>query len=45
VTVTLVFYNPVAHNGFTNLDDIYNLDNAHVRAGLTWDTVKCTHEL
>ena len=41
VTVTLVFYNPIAHNGFTNLDDdIYILDNAHVRAGLTWDTVK-----
>ncbi len=41
VTVTLFFYNPVAHNGFTNLDDdIYILDNAHVRAGLTWDTVK-----
>jgi protein O-mannosyl-transferase len=41
VTVTLFFYNPVAHNGFTNLDDdIYILDSAHVRAGLTWDTVK-----
>jgi tetratricopeptide (TPR) repeat protein len=41
VLVTLAFYNPVAHNGFTNLDDdIYILDNAHVRAGLTWDTVK-----
>jgi protein O-mannosyl-transferase len=39
--VTLAVYNPVAHNGFTNLDDdIYILDNAHVRAGLTWDTVK-----
>jgi Flp pilus assembly protein TadD len=39
--VTLAFYNPIAHNGFTNLDDdIYILDNAHVRAGLTWDTVK-----
>ena len=41
VTVTLAFYNPIGHNGFTNLDDdIYILDNAHVRAGLTWDTVK-----
>ena len=41
VTVTLAFYNPIAHNRFTNLDDdIYILDNAHVRAGLTWDTVK-----
>ena len=39
--VTLAFYNPIVHNGFTNLDDdIYILDNAHVRAGLTWDTVK-----
>jgi tetratricopeptide (TPR) repeat protein len=39
--VTLAVYNPVAHNGFTNLDDdIYILDNARVRAGLTWGTVK-----
>jgi Tfp pilus assembly protein PilF len=39
--VTLAFYNPIVHNGFTNLDDdIYILNNAHVRAGLTWDTVK-----
>jgi len=37
----MAFYNPTVHNGFTNLDDdIYILDNAHVRAGLTWDTVK-----
>ncbi len=41
VTVTLAFYSPIGHNDFTNLDDdIYILDNAHVRAGLTWDTVK-----
>jgi tetratricopeptide (TPR) repeat protein len=41
VAVTLAFYNPIGHNGFTNLDDdLYILDNAHVRAGLTWDTVK-----
>ena len=39
--VTLAFYNPIVHHEFTNLDDdIYILDNAHVRAGLTWDTVK-----
>jgi protein O-mannosyl-transferase len=39
--VTLAFYNPIVHNGFTNFDDdIYILNNAHVRAGLTWDTVK-----
>jgi hypothetical protein len=41
VLVTLAVYNPVAHNGFTNFDDdIYILNNAHVRAGLTWETVK-----
>ncbi len=41
VLVTLAFYNPIVHNQFTNLDDdIYILDNAHVRAGLTWSTVK-----
>jgi tetratricopeptide (TPR) repeat protein len=39
--VTLAFYNPIVHNAFTNLDDdIYILNNAHVRAGLTWNTVK-----
>ena len=41
VLLTLAFYNPVLHNGFTNLDDeIYVLHNTHVRAGLTWNTVK-----
>jgi protein O-mannosyl-transferase len=41
VLLTLAFYNPVIHNGFTNFDDNgYITDNAHVRAGLTWDTVK-----
>ena len=39
--LTLAFYNPVVHNEFTNFDDNgYITDNAHVRAGLTWDTVK-----
>jgi len=39
--LTLAFYNPVVHNGFTNFDDdIYILDNPHVRAGLTWETVE-----
>jgi protein O-mannosyl-transferase len=39
--LTLAFYNNVVHNGFTNFDDdLYVVDNAHVRAGLTWDTVK-----
>jgi tetratricopeptide (TPR) repeat protein len=41
VLVTLAFYNPIFHNEFTNFDDdAYILDNAHVRAGLTWETVK-----
>jgi len=39
--VVLVFYNPVIHNGFLNWDDdLYITDNPHVRAGLTWTTVK-----
>jgi len=39
--LTLAFYNPIVHNGFVNYDDNgYITDNAHVRAGLTWDTVK-----
>jgi len=39
--LTLAFYTPIVHNGFTNLDDeIYLLHNDHVRAGLTWNTVK-----
>jgi len=39
--LTLALYNPVVHNGFTNLDDeVYILHNSHVRAGLTRDTVK-----
>jgi protein O-mannosyl-transferase len=41
VLVTLAFYNPVVHNGFTNMDDDgYVTDNTHVQAGLTWATVK-----
>jgi protein O-mannosyl-transferase len=39
--LTLAFYNPVVHNGFTNMDDdAYITGNVHVRAGLTWATVK-----
>jgi tetratricopeptide (TPR) repeat protein len=39
--LTLAFYNPVVHNGFTNLDDeIYIVHNPHVSGGLNWDTVK-----
>ncbi|MGA7851154.1 MAG: tetratricopeptide repeat protein [Terriglobales bacterium] len=36
----LVSYNPVIHNGFVNYDDGNIRDNSHVRAGLTWATVK-----
>jgi tetratricopeptide (TPR) repeat protein len=39
--VVLVVYNPIIHNGFLNWDDDqYITDNPHVRAGLTWATVK-----
>jgi len=39
--LTLAFYNPIVNNGFTNYDDNgYITDNPHVRAGLTWETVK-----
>jgi protein O-mannosyl-transferase len=39
--VTLVFYNPVVHDGFVLLDDVpYILSNPPIKAGLTWDTVK-----
>ena len=38
---TLVFYNPITHDGFVLLDDVpYILSNPPVRAGLTWATVK-----
>src|SRR5579872_3532917 len=41
ILVTLAFYNPVVHNDFTNLDDDnYIVHNPHVRAGLSWQTVK-----
>src|ERR1700732_3987271 len=39
--VVLVSYSPVGHNGFINYDDDgYITANPHVRAGLTWATVK-----
>ena len=39
--VVLLAYNGVTRNGFVNYDDEgYILQNAHVRAGLTWETVK-----
>ena len=38
--LTLAFYNPIVHNGFTNFDDnVYITQNDHVRSGLTWNTV------
>jgi hypothetical protein len=38
---TLAFYNPVAHNQFTDFDDsVYILRNSQVQTGLSWDTVK-----
>lgn len=39
--VTLALYTPVAKNDFINFDDdTYIINNPHVRAGLTWETVK-----
>src|SRR5208337_1816908 len=39
--VVLASYGPVTHNGFLNYDDDeYITNNPHVRAGLTWATVK-----
>src|SRR6266853_4907921 len=41
IAVVLAFYSPVTHNGFLNYDDDqYITSNPHVRAGLTWETVK-----
>ena len=41
VGVVLAFYSPVAHNGFINYDDgQYITNNPHVKADLTWATVK-----
>jgi protein O-mannosyl-transferase len=40
VLFTLVSYNPVVHNGFTDLDDYLYIENDHVLHGLHWNTVK-----
>jgi tetratricopeptide (TPR) repeat protein len=41
MAVTLALYAPVARNRFVNFDDDNCIiNNAHVRAGLTWNTVK-----
>lgn len=38
---TLAVYNPISHNGFINIDDNgYVINNVHVHAGLTLDTLK-----
>jgi len=39
--LVLVAYNPVIHSSFVNYDDEgYIVNNSHVRAGLTWATVR-----
>jgi tetratricopeptide (TPR) repeat protein len=41
VAATLALYNPVNQHPFVNYDDDrYVVDNAHVHAGLSWDTVR-----
>ena len=41
VVGTLALYNPVNQHPFVNYDDPgYVTDNAHVHAGLSWDTIK-----
>lgn len=41
VAATLVAYNPVNHNAFVNYDDAgYIVENPHVHAGLSWETVR-----
>jgi protein O-mannosyl-transferase len=41
IVIVLVSYRPVLHNGFLNYDDdIYITFNPHIKAGLTWPTVK-----
>jgi tetratricopeptide (TPR) repeat protein len=40
VLLTVLAYSPVRNNAFINFDDNqYITDNAHVKAGLSWDTV------
>ena len=39
--LTLAVYNPVSHHPFVNYDDnLYITQNPHVRAGLTWDSMR-----
>ncbi|MGE5205814.1 MAG: hypothetical protein ACM3PW_09375, partial [Chlamydiota bacterium] len=39
--LALAVYNPVSHHPFVNYDDnLYITQNPHVRAGLTWDSMR-----
>lgn len=41
IAISLALYNPVGHHPFVNYDDeSYIVDNAHVKDGLTWQSVK-----
>src|SRR5208283_2649743 len=41
VVATIALYYPVNHHPFANIDDDgYVSDNAHVKAGLQWETIK-----
>jgi protein O-mannosyl-transferase len=41
IAISLALYNPVGHHPFVNYDDeSYVVDNAHVKDGLTWQSVK-----
>ena len=41
VAAVLACYRPALHNGFLNYDDdAYITNNSHIKAGLTWSTVK-----
>jgi len=40
VLVTLALYNPLIHAPFLNFDDSSYVQNAHVRSGLSWETIR-----
>src|SRR4051812_29939530 len=43
---TLAVYWPVTHHDFVNFDDFdFVTENAHVQAGLTWDSIKWAFSL
>ncbi len=42
LAVVIALYYPVVSYPFVNYDDdVYVTENTHVRAGLSWSTVKC----